>query len=120
MDVQATKMMSIHLEALLPPTSIELDIQQNILVAALLGVGLLYQETVHAHYAQVLLNEIGKPPGPETENCVEREGYALAAGLALGLVCVGAGDSAPPHLAPRLRAYVLGGDPHGRDGGVGV
>lgn len=59
MDVQATKMMSIHLEALLPPTSIELDIQQNILVAALLGVGLLYQETVHAHYAQVLLNEIG-------------------------------------------------------------
>ncbi|XP_013161893.1 PREDICTED: anaphase-promoting complex subunit 1-like [Papilio xuthus] len=123
MDVQATKMMSIHLEALLPPTSIELDIQQNILVAALLGVGLLYQATAHAHYAQVLLNEIGKPPGPELENCVEREGYALAAGLALGLVCVGAGDSAPPHLAPRLRAYVLGGERHayGREGcGGGV
>ncbi|KOB65497.1 Shattered, partial [Operophtera brumata] len=37
MDIQATKLMSIHLEPLLPPTSIELDIQQNILVAALLG-----------------------------------------------------------------------------------
>lgn len=59
MDVQATKMMSIHLEPLLPPTSIELDIQQSILVAALLGVGLIYQDTCHAHYAQILLNEIG-------------------------------------------------------------
>ncbi|CAH2041755.1 unnamed protein product, partial [Iphiclides podalirius] len=109
MDVQATKMMSIHLEPLLPPTSIELDIQQSILVAALLGVGLLYQDTCHAHYAQILLNEIGRPPGPEAESCVEREGYALAAGLALGLVCVGAGGGAPPRLAQRLRALVLGG-----------
>ncbi|XP_050344648.1 anaphase-promoting complex subunit 1 [Nymphalis io] len=112
MDVQATKMMSIHLEPLLPTTSIELDIQQGILVAALLGVGLLYRGTAHAHYAQVLLNEIGKPPGPELENCVEREGYALAAGLALGFVCLRSGGSAPhlAHIAPRLRTYMLGGD----------
>lgn len=60
MDVQATKLMSIHLEPLLPPTSIELDIQQNILVAALLGVGLLYQGSEHHHYAQALLHEIGQ------------------------------------------------------------
>ncbi|KAL4715619.1 hypothetical protein ACJJTC_006198 [Scirpophaga incertulas] len=112
MDVQVTKMMSIHLEPLLPPTSIELDIQQNILVAALMGVGLLYQNTGHIHYAQVLLNEIGKPPGPEMENCVEREGYALAAGLALGLVCIRAGPAAPDHIAERLRTYMLGGDKH--------
>ncbi|XP_026741870.1 anaphase-promoting complex subunit 1 [Trichoplusia ni] len=111
MDVQATKMMSIHLEPLLPPTSIELDIQQNILVAALLGVGLIYQGTAHTHYAQVLLNEIGKPPGPEMENCVEREGYALAAGLALGLVCAAAARHTPlAHVAHRLRTYMLGGD----------
>ncbi|XP_052742012.1 anaphase-promoting complex subunit 1 [Bicyclus anynana] len=112
MDVQATKMMSIHLEPLLPPTSIELDIQQGVQVAALLGVGLLYQGTAHAHYSQVLLNEIGKPPGPDMENCVEREGYALAAGLALGLVCLRAAAHAPhlAHLAPQLRTYMLGGD----------
>ncbi|KAJ0176308.1 hypothetical protein K1T71_008482, partial [Dendrolimus kikuchii] len=112
MDVQATKMLSIHLEPLLPPTSIELDLQQNILVAALLGVGLLYQATVHTHYSQVLLNEIGKPPGPEMENCVEREGYALAAGLALGFVCAGAGQRAPSYIANSLRTYMLGGDKH--------
>ncbi|XP_026330751.1 anaphase-promoting complex subunit 1 isoform X3 [Hyposmocoma kahamanoa] len=112
MDVQATKMMSVHLEPLLPPTSIELDMQQNILVAALLGVGLVYQGTMHTHYARVLLAEIGKPPGPEMENCVEREGYALAAGLALGLVCAGGARQGlqPDHMAPRLRTYMLGGE----------
>ncbi|XP_061376792.1 anaphase-promoting complex subunit 1 isoform X2 [Danaus plexippus] len=111
MDVQATKMMSIHLEPLLPATSVELDIQQGILVAALLGVGLLYQGTAHAHYARVLLAEIGKPPGPEMENCVEREGYALAAGLALGMVCLRAAPAVHlAHLAPALRTYMLGGE----------
>ncbi|XP_075976673.1 anaphase promoting complex subunit 1 [Anticarsia gemmatalis] len=117
MDVQATKMMSIHLEPLLPPTSIELDIQQNILVAALLGVGLIYQGTAHTHYSQVLLHEIGKPPGPEMENCVEREGYALAAGLALGMLCAGAAaagnnTASLTQLAHKLRTYMLGGDKH--------
>jgi hypothetical protein len=46
------------------------------------------------------------------ENCVEREGYALAAGLALGFVCVRAGPQAPDHIAQRLRTYMLGGDKH--------
>lgn len=46
------------------------------------------------------------------ENCVEREGYALAAGLALGFVCVRAGSQAPDHIAQRLRTYMLGGDKH--------
>ncbi|XP_028037199.1 anaphase-promoting complex subunit 1-like isoform X2 [Bombyx mandarina] len=117
MDVQATKMLSIHLEPLLPPTSVELDIQQNILVAALMGVGLLYQGTAHAHYTQVLLNEIGKPPGPEAESCVEREGYALAAGLALGLVCAGAWRDVPRRVPHALRTYMLGGDRPAAHGG---
>ncbi|XP_061717841.1 anaphase-promoting complex subunit 1 [Cydia pomonella] len=110
MDLQATKMMSIHLEALLPPTHVELDIQHGILVSALLGLGLVYQGTQHAHLAQVLLLEIGKPPGPEPESCAEREGYALAAGLALGLVCVRAGKDAQPQHATALRTYMLGGE----------
>lgn len=54
-----TKLMSIHVEALLPPTSIELDIPQNIQVAALLGVGLVFEGTAHRHIAEVLLSEIG-------------------------------------------------------------
>lgn len=110
MNVSATKLMSIHLEAFLPPTSIELDIAQNTQVAALLGIGLIYQGTMHTHIAEVLLNEIGRPPGPEMENSMEREGYALAAGLGLGFVCLGAHASAPQHLAGALRHYMLGGN----------
>jgi hypothetical protein len=59
MDVATTKLMSVHIEALLPPTSIELDVPQNIQVAALLGIGLLYEGTAHRHIAEVLLSEIG-------------------------------------------------------------
>lgn len=61
MDVETTKILSIHIESLLPPTYIELDIVQNIQVAALLSVGLVYQGTAHRHIAEVLLSEMGKP-----------------------------------------------------------
>jgi len=32
---------------------------------------------------------VGRPPGPEAENSVDRESYSLAAGLGLGLVMLG-------------------------------
>lgn len=60
MDTSITKMLSIHIEALLPPTSMELDIFQNIQVAALLGIGLVFQGSAHRHMTEVLLSEIGK------------------------------------------------------------
>lgn len=56
---------------------------------------------------------IGRPPGPEMENCVERESYALTAGLALGLVTLGKGDTAPGladlRLPDILHRYMTGG-----------
>lgn len=60
MDISATKLFGLHIESLLPPTSIELDLVQNIQVAALLGIGLVYQGTAHRHIAEALLSEIGK------------------------------------------------------------
>ncbi|XP_063230625.1 anaphase-promoting complex subunit 1 isoform X2 [Bacillus rossius redtenbacheri] len=87
MDLATTKMLSVHLEAFLPPTSIELDVPQNIQVAALLSIGLVYEGTAHRHTAEVLLAEIGRPPGPEMENSVDRESYSLAAGLGSGGLC---------------------------------
>lgn len=62
MDVATTRLLSIHVAALLPPTSTELDIPHNVQVAAVLGVGLVYQGTAHRHIAEVLLNEIGEVP----------------------------------------------------------
>ena len=59
MDLTATKVLSIHLDALLPPTSAELDLPHSVQVSALLGVGLLYQGTAHRRMAEVLMSEIG-------------------------------------------------------------
>lgn len=114
MDTTSTKLLSVHIEALLPPTAIELDIPQNIQVASIMGVGLLYQGTAKRHIAEVLLQEIGRPPGPEMENCVERESYSLTAGLALGLVTLGLGEQPAGlrdlQLPDTLHHYMVGGN----------
>ncbi|XP_057330298.1 anaphase-promoting complex subunit 1 [Microplitis mediator] len=111
MDVSMTKLLSLHVETLLPPTSIELNVQQNVQVAALMGVGLVYEGTGHRHIAHALLSEIGRPPGPEMKNCVDRESYSLAAGLALGLVVLGRGGGADLSSIPdTLHYYMVGGN----------
>ncbi|XP_071867310.1 anaphase promoting complex subunit 1 isoform X1 [Bombus fervidus] len=110
MNVSMTKLLSLHVETLLPPTSIELNVPQNVQVAALMGVGLVYQGTAHRHISHALLSEIGRPPGPEMKNCIDRESYSLAAGLALGLVVLGCGGG--PDLAnipDTLHYYMVGG-----------
>ena len=110
MDVSMTKLLSLHVETLLPPTSIELNVQQNVQVAALMGVGLVYEGTAHRHIAHALLSEIGRPPGPEMKNCVDRESYSLAAGMALGLVVLGRGGGADLSSIPdTLHYYMVGG-----------
>ncbi|KAL1461424.1 hypothetical protein WDU94_013324 [Cyamophila willieti] len=114
MDTGITKMLSIHIESLLPPTSLELDIMHNVQVAALLGIGLVYQGTGHRHIAEVLLSEIGRPPGPEMENSVDRESYALSAGLGLGMVVLGKGSDqvglSDLHLPDTLHYFMIGGN----------
>jgi anaphase-promoting complex subunit 1 len=59
MNVCMTKLLSLHVETLLPPTSVELNVQQNVQIAALMGVGLVYQGTAHKHITHALLSEIG-------------------------------------------------------------
>ncbi|XP_062701630.1 anaphase-promoting complex subunit 1 [Aedes albopictus] len=114
MDLKATKLLSVHTEALLPPTAVELDISQNIQVASLMGIGLVYQGTAKRHIAEVLLQEIGRPPGPEMENYVERESYALTAGLALGLVTLEQGEKSTAlrdlDIPDTLHYYMVGGN----------
>lgn len=79
-----------------------------------MGIGLLYQKSAKRHIAEVLLQEIGRPPGPEMENSLERESYALTTGLALGLVTLGLGESAPGlrdlELTDTLHYYMTGGN----------
>ncbi|XP_060532637.1 anaphase-promoting complex subunit 1 isoform X2 [Cylas formicarius] len=108
-----TKILSIHVEGLQPPTSMEVDVSQNLQVTGLLGIGLLYQGSAHRHITEVLLSEIGRPPGPEMENSVDRESYSLAAGLALGLVMLKYGDQpagmSDLNVPDTLHYFMVGG-----------
>lgn len=58
--------------ALLPPTSTELDVPPVAEVAAVLGIGLLYQGSGQRHISEVLLNEIGRPPGGRLKMIVQQ------------------------------------------------
>ena len=60
MDASITKMLSIHIDALLPPTSAEIDVPVSVMSAAVIGIGLVYQSTAHRLMTEVLLSEIGE------------------------------------------------------------
>uniref|UniRef100_A0A8B9SCS9 Anaphase promoting complex subunit 1 n=1 Tax=Apteryx owenii TaxID=8824 RepID=A0A8B9SCS9_APTOW len=107
MDMAITRLLSIHIPALLPPTSTELDVPHNVQVAAVIGIGLVYQGTAHRHTAEVLLAEIGRPPGPEMEYCTDRESYSLKNYYMLGWGnLIGMSDLNVPE---QLYQYMVGG-----------
>lgn len=49
----------------------------------------------------------GRPPGPEMEYCTDRESYSLAAGLALGMVCLGVSQGHTDSGSPILDKYLF-------------
>uniref|UniRef100_A0A673NPR1 Anaphase-promoting complex subunit 1-like n=1 Tax=Sinocyclocheilus rhinocerous TaxID=307959 RepID=A0A673NPR1_9TELE len=109
---------SLKLSAILPIVKScsvvnTLDVPHSVQVAAVVGIGLIYQGTGHRHNAEVLLAEIGRPPGPEMEYCTDRESYSLAAGLALGMVCLGHGSNligmTDLNVPEQLYQYMVGG-----------
>ena len=93
MDILATKKIATQVEALLPSTATELPLSNTTQVAGLAGLGLLYQGTGHRQMSEVCLMELGRPPGPEMENCTDRESYSLSAGLSLGMITLGKGET---------------------------
>jgi anaphase-promoting complex subunit 1 len=119
MDSTISKMLFLHIPSRHPPSFPEIELPSAVQAAALLGVGLLYQGSAHRLMTEILLAEIGRKPGPLLLQ--DREGYALAAGLALGLVTLGKGRSAAGlaslQLEDRLHHLMTGG---GGGGGAGL
>ncbi|KAF9596426.1 hypothetical protein IFM89_011255 [Coptis chinensis] len=75
--------------------------------AALMALGVLYEGSAHPQTMQILLGEIGRRSGGD--NVLEREGYAVASGFALGLVALGRGEESvgfTETLVDRLFQYV--------------
>ncbi|KAL0039031.1 hypothetical protein WJX77_005730 [Trebouxia sp. C0004] len=129
LDPVISKMLFLHIPARHPATYPELELSPLVQASALLGVGLLYQGSCHRLTAEIMMEEIGRRPGgggggefgnTSTQGSAvsqDREGYALAAGLALGLITLGQGRAAVGlsdlHIEDRLRYYMIGGSDPG-------
>ena len=113
MKADTMRIISAFVESLSPSSTTSIEVAQNIRVAALMAIGFLYQGSAHRYMTEVLLAEIDRPPGPEMENCVDRESYSLSAGLALGLVTLGQGEEMAGlvdlRLADTLYHFMVGG-----------
>ncbi|CAD7696275.1 unnamed protein product [Ostreobium quekettii] len=129
MEENANTTMFLHLPHRHPQNLPELEMSSHVQAANLMALGLLYQGTAHRMMTALLLEEIGRRPGRSTTVDIgygnsnggvtqDREGYALAAGLALGLVNLGNGGQAcgleDLRIEECLRYYMVGGhDPRG-------
>ena len=115
----AAKMCFLHLPAIHPAAFPEVELSLNAQSAALAAVGLLYQGTAHRRTVEIALAEIGRDPGgganaeSDAHASGGREGYALAAGFALGLTALGRGADAVGladlRVVERLRGYLGAG-----------
>ena len=82
-DDSDTRMMCLHIPALLPQNLL-VDISLPVQSAAVVSAGMLYQGTQNRLISEMLIAQIARKP--TSDKMVEREGYALASGIALGLV----------------------------------
>ncbi|KAJ1262414.1 hypothetical protein BS78_09G105800 [Paspalum vaginatum] len=92
MDPAISKMLYFHVPSRHPSSTPELELPTLLQSAAVMGIGLLYEGSAHALTMKILLGEIGRRSGGD--NVLEREGYAVAAGSALGFVALGHGSDA--------------------------
>jgi len=90
MDDSDSRMMCLHIPALLPQ-NLSVEISLPVQSAAVIGAGLLYQGTQNRLITEMLLAQIARKP--TCDKMIEREGYALASGIALGFVNLASGTS---------------------------
>ncbi|XP_065870277.1 anaphase-promoting complex subunit 1 isoform X2 [Euphorbia lathyris] len=113
MEPGVSKLLYVHIPARHSFSFPELELPTLLQSAALVSVGLLYEGSVHPQTMQILLGEMGRRSGGD--NVLEREGYAVSAGFALGLVAVGRGEEAlglMGTLVDRLFHYIGGKEVH--------
>ncbi|KAG3036153.1 hypothetical protein JG687_00000042 [Phytophthora cactorum] len=134
LERSVSKMLCLHVPSLLPSPFRGFSVPASTQTAALLGLGILYQGTGYRLMTELLLTEIARSPssaqfvgnnsnsGVSTASFDQLEGYALAAGMALGLVVLGRGQttSGDPGLADlkleeKLHKYIVGGAQQYRD-----
>jgi anaphase-promoting complex subunit 1 len=99
-DPKITKLLSVHVAAMLPPGAADLKINVWIQTAGIMALGLLYYDTRHRRTSEVLLSELtvtGKTVPFSYSSSIPAElqrdeSYRLACGFALGLINLGKGE----------------------------
>lgn len=105
MDPMITKLLSVHVLALLPNSSNELNLSCITQAAGLVGIGALYHASGHQRMSEVLLREISGHDSSSEH--FRNEGYRFAAGLALGMVNIGKGASLGGHRSLNILQKLL-------------
>ncbi|ANZ73130.1 BA75_01055T0 [Komagataella pastoris] len=90
-DLKLTKVLSVHIVALLPAGSTDLNVSLSVQASGLIGIGLLYLKTQHRRMSEMLLSQI-KGSLMVDERELVSETYRLSAGIAFGLINLGKGD----------------------------
>jgi anaphase-promoting complex subunit 1 len=90
-----TKLLAVHTPALLPKSSVELNIPILTQAAGMSGLGLLYLGTGSRRMAEVALSELGcQNSSPSNSGSTSREAYCVSAALAFGMIMIGRGATA--------------------------
>lgn len=111
MDAALTRTCCVHIPSMLPATFSDVEVSSPVQCSAVLSLGLLYAGSGHRMMTELMVAEIGRKPSDRVLH--DRESYSLAAGFALGCICLGQGSDAPGladlQLDTWLLRYILGG-----------
>jgi anaphase-promoting complex subunit 1 len=108
-----TKLLAVHTPALLPKSSVELNIPILTQAAGISGVGLLYLGTGSRRMAEVALSELGcQNSSAFSPYNTSREAYCVSAALAFGMIMIGRGaiatSPADLNFVSRLHTLIHG------------
>lgn len=91
MDTKLTRVLSVHIVALLPAGSSDLNISTLVQTAGIVAMGLLYTGSQHRRMTETFLGEIeGRANG--ASDAMRSEGYKVASGISLGFINLGKGN----------------------------
>lgn len=118
-----TKMMCLHIQQFndhgfsIP----DFNVSNNVQSAAIIGLGFLHMGSCEHIVLDGLFRELSSKPQPG-DDVDDRESIGLSAGLAIGLVCLGAGstafDASNKRTLDKLLHFANGGFRHYQDGAM--
>ncbi len=115
------KLLAVHTPALLPKSSMELNIPLLTQAAGMAGIGLLYLGTGHRRMAEVCLGEMFKKDSSSISSTANetKEAYVVSAALSFGMITLARGfvadNAADRDFVSRLKTLIHGVGGNGTD-----